>query len=154
MIATSADRWLRAEIVRAAMLWLGTPYHHQASVRGAGCDCLGLVRGVYAEIYGRPAAEPPAYTRDLAEASHRETLLEAARAHLMEIDPLKAGAGDVLVFRVKPGAMAKHCAILSGERRMIHAQEGAPVCEVHVNEWWRRRVAAAFRFPAEAPSWA
>lgn len=148
MIATSADTWLRAEIVRAAMLWLGTPYHHQASVRGAGCDCLGLVRGVYAELYGRPAAEPPPYTRDLAEASGRETLLEAARAHLMEIDPLKASAGDVLVFRLRPGAMAKHCAILTGPATMIHAQEGVPVSEVHLTAWWRRKVAAAFRFPA------
>lgn len=147
MIVTSADDDTRAEIVRAAMRWLGTPYHHQASTRGAGCDCLGLVRGVYAELYGRPAAEPPPYTRDLAEASHRETLLEAARAHLMEIDPLKADAGDVLVFRLKPGAMAKHCAIVSGPSRMIHAQEGVPVSEVHITPWWRRRVAAAFRFP-------
>lgn len=132
----------------AAIRWLGTPYHHQASVRGAGCDCLGLIRGIYAELYGAPAEPPPAYSRDLAEASHRETLLEAARRHLMEIDPLKADAGDVLVFRLRPGAMAKHCGILSGPARMIHAMEGAPVCEVHLTPWWQRRVAAAFRFPA------
>jgi hypothetical protein len=30
---------------------------------------------------------------------------------------------------------------------MIHAMEGAPACEVHLNAWWRRRMAAAFRFP-------
>lgn len=142
--ASAAGRQI---IVKATVAWLGTPYHHQASVRGAGCDCLGLVRGVYADVYGAPAEEPPAYSRDLAEASHCETLLQAARRHLIEIDPIKAAAGDVLVFRLRPGAMAKHCGILSGERRMIHAMEGAAVCEVHITLWWQRRVAAAFRFP-------
>jgi len=141
---------MRADVLAATVRWLGTPYHHQAAVRGAGCDCLGLVRGVYADLYGAPAEEPPAYSRDLAEASHRETLLEAARRHLMEIDPLKADTGDVLVFRLRPGAMAKHCGIVSGPSRMIHAMEGGKVCEVHLTPWWRRRVAAAFRFPDTA----
>lgn len=36
----------RAAIVAEARRWLGTPYRHQASVIGAGADCLGLVRGV------------------------------------------------------------------------------------------------------------
>jgi len=35
------------EVVAAARAWLGTPYRHRASVRGAGCDCLGLLRGVW-----------------------------------------------------------------------------------------------------------
>ena len=42
----------RARIVATARSWLGTPYHHQASLRGVGCDCLGLVRGVWRELYG------------------------------------------------------------------------------------------------------
>jgi hypothetical protein len=43
--------------------------------------------------------------------------------------------------------MAKHAAIMTSQTRMIHAIEGAPVCEVHIAPWWRRRIAAAFRFP-------
>jgi hypothetical protein len=30
---------------------------------------------------------------------------------------------------------------------MIHAMEGAPVSEVTLSPWWRRHLAAAFRFP-------
>jgi NlpC/P60 family putative phage cell wall peptidase len=138
-----------ADIVAIARTWLGTPYHHQASVKGVGCDCLGLVRGVYAEACGHPAEEPPAYTRDLAEACQSETLLEAARRHLIEINADDYAPGDVVIFRLRPGAMAKHCGIISTRDpdRMIHAFESGPVCEVNLSSWWRRKIAAAFRFP-------
>jgi len=136
-----------AEILAAARSWLGTPYHHQAALKGVGCDCLGLVRGVYEELYGRPAETPPPYSRDWAEATSAETMIAAARRHLSEISPRDARPGDVVIFRLRSGAMAKHAAILSGGTRMIHAIEGAPACEVHLNSWWRRRIAAAFRFP-------
>lgn len=39
-------------IIAIARSWLGTPYHDQASLRGVGCDCLGLARGVWREIVG------------------------------------------------------------------------------------------------------
>ncbi|MEJ2227042.1 MAG: NlpC/P60 family protein [Alphaproteobacteria bacterium] len=140
-----------ADVVTIARTWLGTPYHHQASVKGVGCDCLGLVRGVYAEAYGSPAEAPPAYTRDLAEACGRETLLEAARRHLVEINKDDYAPGDVVIFRLRPSAMAKHCGIISvgeaGLVKMIHAFESGPVCEVNLSYWWRRKIAAAFRFP-------
>ena len=37
----------RETIVRCARGWLGTPYHHQASMKSVGCDCLGLIRGLW-----------------------------------------------------------------------------------------------------------
>ena len=50
----------RDEIVAHARAWIGTPYHHQASRIGVGTDCLGLVRGVCRELYGRePRRCPP-----------------------------------------------------------------------------------------------
>jgi hypothetical protein len=30
---------------------------------------------------------------------------------------------------------------------MIHAHDGAAVCEIALAPWWRRRLAYAFRFP-------
>lgn len=145
-------------ILTAARSWIGTPYHHQASRKGAGCDCLGLVRGVYEELYGRATETPPPYSRDWAEACGAETMLEAARRHLIEIPTCAARPGDVVIFRLRAGAMAKHAAILSEGSllpgnasdsgcRMIHAIEGANACEVHLSAWWRRRIAAVFRFP-------
>jgi len=42
---------LRAAIVTEARRWIGTPYHHRASLRGVGTDCLGLIRGVWRALY-------------------------------------------------------------------------------------------------------
>ncbi len=137
----------RAAIVAAARRWIGTPYHHRAACRGAGADCLGLLRGIWREAYGTEPEIPPAYTRDWAEASGRETLLEAAGRHLVAIDAADARAGDVLLFRLRPGLPAKHIGLISGPDRMIHAVETAPVAEVVLQPWWRRRIAAAFGFP-------
>jgi NlpC/P60 family putative phage cell wall peptidase len=137
----------REDIVRAARGWIGTPYHHQASVRGAGADCLGLVRGVWRELYGHDAEASPPYTRDWAEASGRETMLEAARRHFDEVPIAGARAGDVIVFRLRRGFVAKHAAILTGDATMVHAMEGGAAAEVALSAWWRRRIAAAFSFP-------
>ena len=41
-----------ARVIAAARAWLGAPYRHQASALGAGCDCLGLARGVWRALYG------------------------------------------------------------------------------------------------------
>jgi NlpC/P60 family putative phage cell wall peptidase len=76
---------LPERVVAEARLWIGTPYVHQASVRGAGCDCLGLLRGVWRGIYGTEPELPPPYSADWAEASGQETLAEAARRYLIEI---------------------------------------------------------------------
>ena len=135
----------RAVVVELARLWLGTPYHHQASCRGAGCDCLGLVRGVFREIYGFEAEKVPAYSQDWSEVGSKETLLDAGSKHLVPVDI--ARPGDVLVFRFREKTIAKHAAIKVGEGRMIHAVENAPVCEVHMGPWWTRRIVGCFSFP-------
>lgn len=140
----------RARVVAAARAWLGTPYHHQASTLGVGVDCIGLVRGVFRSLYGAEAQALPGYSRDWAEATGSETLLEAARIHLVEIDPHVARPGDILVFRYRPRHVAKHVGLLAGSTgaaTLIHALEGAPVSEVPLSDWWRRRTAGAFSFP-------
>ncbi len=135
------------DVVRLARGWIGTPYRHQASLKGVGTDCLGLVRGVWCELYGSDAETPPPYTRDWAEADVRETMLEAAARHLVECPVSQARPGDVLVFRLRPGVAAKHAAILTTPATMIHASEGAPAAEVPLSSWWRRRIARVYAFP-------
>lgn len=137
----------RGQILSAARTWIGTPYRHQASKKQVGADCLGLLRGVWRDVYGDEPEPVPAYPPDWAEALKQETLLEAARRHLNEIAISTAQAGDVFLFRMGLGHPAKHCAIVSGEARIIHAYWGKAVCETRLVPWWERRIAAAFAFP-------
>jgi NlpC/P60 family putative phage cell wall peptidase len=143
----------RPQIIAAARAWIGTPYLHQASAKGKGADCLGLVRGVWRELYGREPEAPPPYTPDWNErfaAQGQEPLLEAARRNLVEIPPTERKPGDVLVFRIVKGGPAKHCGILTEEDRFIHAYAGRCVLESWLSRWWIERIAGAFRFPGVA----
>ena len=138
---------VRAAALAEARAWIGTPYRHQASVKGCGADCLGLVRGVWRSLYGAEPEALPAYRPDWAERDGAETLLGAARRRL-EPTPFEAAApGDVVLFRYGAGHPAKHCAILAPAGRMIHAWHGRAVCETALTPWWRRRLAGAFAFP-------
>jgi NlpC/P60 family putative phage cell wall peptidase len=141
----------QARIVAVARSWIGTPYRHQASCKGAGADCLGLVRGVWRELMGREPEMPPPYTPDWAERPGggviAETMAEGARRHLIEIDLAAAAMGDVVLFRMRTGGPAKHAAILNGEGGMIHAYSGRAVVETDLSRWWAMKLAFAFRFP-------
>lgn len=137
----------RDAVVAAARAWIGTPYHHQASLKGVGADCLGLIRGVWRDLYGVDAEQPPGYSRDWGEASGEETLIAAASRHLVPKYRSALAPGDVLVFRMRPGAIAKHAAILATPTTMIHAMEDRRAAEIPFGAWWQRRLAAVFAFP-------
>jgi NlpC/P60 family putative phage cell wall peptidase len=137
----------RTEIVTAARAWAGTPYHHQQSVKGVGTDCLGLIRGIWRDVYGAEPELPPPYTPDWADATGEETLLHAAGRHLLAIDLTSARPGDVLLFRYRLRLPAKHMGILIAPNRVLHATEGQPASDFHLTPWWTRRIAAAFCFP-------
>lgn len=136
-----------SDIVAAARGWIGTPYLHQASLKGIGTDCLGLVRGVWREVMGAEPEALPAYAPGWAEMGGGEAMAAAARRHLAEIPYTDYRAGDVLLFRWRPHLPAKHAGIAVAQGAMVHAQEHAAVTEVALSGWWRRHLAFAFRFP-------
>ena len=161
--------------VVAARRWLGTPYVHQASTRGAGCDCLGLIRGVWREVMGEEPETPPPYAPDwTATDGGRETLLLAAARHLRPLwldRPARAALisaghdmadlpqetaappaaaiapGTVLLFRYRRHLPARHAGIATGNGTMIHAREGTGVVEEPLTGWWHRHLAAVFAWP-------
>lgn len=138
---------IRRAVLDAVKLWLDTPYQHQAAQRGAGCDCLGLIRGVYRDIYGGEPIVPPPYTPDWAEISKEETLLNAARDWLEEIPISRTLPGDVVMFRMRPDSPCKHLGILSAPHIITHAYWGRSVVESHMVPYWRKRWEYSFAFP-------
>ena len=136
--------------VAEARRWIGTPYVHQAATLGAGTDCLGLLRGVWRTLYGSEPETIPAYTQDWAETSNTEELWQAARRWLVEVPRRDVAVGDVLLFRMRAGSVAKHLGIVSAvgpEASFIHAYTGHGVTQSPLSAPWLRRVAAIFEFP-------
>jgi NlpC/P60 family putative phage cell wall peptidase len=133
-------------VVAAALGWLGTPYRHQASRKGVGCDCLGLVLGVWRELYGAPPETPGPYAPDWSTTGQGDPLMEAAQRHCGR----KAGepaAGELVLFRWKRNLPARHAGIMVAPDRFIHAYEGHAVLVSPLVPQWRRRIAGVFAFP-------
>lgn len=140
-----------SEAVRIARSWIGTPYRHQGAAKGVGCDCLGLVRGIWRELYGHEPETPPPYAMDWAERGGKERLYRAACRYFgPPVAKAVLGPGDLLLFRWQEGAAAKHLGILSAADRFIHAYEAGGVVESALVPSWRRRVAWVFRWPDAA----
>jgi NlpC/P60 family putative phage cell wall peptidase len=137
---------LTERIVAEARSWIGTPYRHQAALKGVGCDCLGLVRGVWGALYGQEPEAPGAYQPGWVEPPDQERLRDAARRHMREIPLEERQVGDVLMFRWRDYLPAKHIGIATSPDTMVHAHEGASVTEVALG-LWQTRLVYAFRFP-------
>ena len=142
----------RTRILTAARGWIGTPYRHQGAVKGAGCDCLGLIRGVWREIWGQEPEAVPAYSMDWSEPQGEERLWAAACRHLKRSDGTEMASGEVLLFRMRAGSVAKHLGIVGETRQtptFIHSYSGHGVVESPLSAPWRRRIVARFKFPEE-----
>ncbi len=135
----------RDEIAATARRWLHTPYRHHSATRGAGCDCLGLICGVWRDLGGE-AIELPAYRADWRDARHADGLLQLAERRLVRREG-RPEAGQVLLFRIGPALVPRHCGIAVDEQAFIHAQEGRGVVLSHLTDGWRKRIAATFDFP-------
>lgn len=139
-------------VVAEARSWIGTPYRHQASCRGAGTDCLGLLRGVWRAIYGDEPETVPAYSMDWSEPARDEVLWRAARRHLRVKSLNDHAPGDVLLFRMRDAGVAKHLGIagrIGDAPTFIHAYSDHAVVESPLSLPWQRRIVARFAFPEE-----
>lgn len=136
------------EIADAARGWIGTPYRHAAALRGAGCDCLGLVRGLWSELGGAALPTLPPYRPDWRDWSHVAALSALAERHLVAAD-IAVQSGRILLFRLHGAPWPRHCAIAVTPDRIVHAQERLGVVEAPLTLAWQRRIAGAWSFPFE-----
>jgi len=134
-------------VVATARSWLGTPYHDQASLRGVGCDCLGLARGVWRDVVGNEPFPIPPYSRDWGETGPHEVLANGAASMLIPIAMSDVGPGALVLFRMSPRAIAKYVGILTSSDRFIHSCERLGVVEEILTPTSARKIAFAFLFP-------
>jgi cell wall-associated NlpC family hydrolase len=108
----------RAAVITEAATWLGTPFHHEARVKGAGVDCLQLLIAVAQEVGLIGEIEVPHYSPDFFLHKDAETYLEGMLGHTTEI-PGPPLPGDVALFKF--GRVFSHGAIVVEWPRVIHA---------------------------------
>lgn len=130
-------------VIEAARAWIGTPYVLGAALRGCGCDCVGLIRGVLADVAGGPVPAVPGWRPDWADAPGRP-LFSAAALHLAPA-PHDPRPGDVIAFRI--GRREAHVGIIAPAGGVIHAAEGVGVVEVPL-AGYADRIAFRVAFPA------
>ena len=140
----------RLAVVAAARAWLGTPFQHQARVKGVGVDCIGLVIGVARELgLVSPDFDIDAYPR----VPDGKTLLPIAKMHMTEVDRSAMQAGDVVAVAL--GSLPQHFGVLGDYRHggfsIIHAasQSGA-VIETRLMFSRAMKFVAAFALPGVA----
>ena len=137
----------RQQIIEEAMSWCDTPYQHQASSKGHGADCLGLIRGVYRTLYGDEPVSVPPYAPDWAESGNADLLENAAARYLVPRNDDRLIPGDIALFRIHAGGPARHLGLLTQENRFLHAYAGRRVCESWLGRWWAARLAGLYSFP-------
>ena len=132
------------DVVREAREWVGTPFHWQASLKGVGCDCKGLVWGV-ARSLGLPEAESVyAKVADYQIVEPRR-LLEGMRSTFRRVSDLAMGR----VVVIEMGGRLQHLGIVTPQT-LIHCTLRPPqqVVETPLTQAWRRRIASVWAWPS------
>lgn len=136
-------------IIAEARAWIGTPYRQGASVCGVGCDCIGLVRGIWRACCGPEPSRLPAYK----VPPDCSLLTDTLATYCEKRDVAEPRCGDILVFRWTAASPPAHCAILTDPGTMVHCHASRAVTETQFTRWWQRRLAAVFAFPEVSASW-
>ena len=138
-------------IVVQARTWLGTPFHHQARLKGKGCDCLGLVVGVVDELGLKDKDGVKLANYDEVTYSREPDgvyLTQKLTGLLEEIPIEEARPGDLALFKVRENP--QHLAILSdyeGGLGMIHSfAPSRRVVEHRLDDDWQLRLLKVFRW--------
>lgn len=129
-----------ALVLATARAWLGTPWARRAALRGGGADCVGLVRGVLADVSGVMVPAPP-WRADWRDAA-ASPIITAAAAHLSPCGRSVA-PGRVVAFRMGPDRIT-HVGISDRDGGLIHAVEGVGVVRITSAPW---PVSSVWSFP-------
>ena len=139
------------DIVCHARSWLNTPFHHQARLKGVGCDCLGLIVGVVDEMGLKDASGVLLSSYDEVTYSREPDgayLTQKLTGLLEEVPIADARAGDLALFKVRENP--QHLAILTnyeGGLGMIHSfAPSRRVVEHRLDDEWQSRLIKVFRW--------
>lgn len=143
----------RMDVVIEARAWLDTPFHHQASVKGAGCDCIGLIKGVgvaLSLVDYNPASPQAQAFANYSILPNSRRMREGLATWLAEIPLHEATLADI--YFMAWGHEPQHVALIT-DKGIIHSYSSVgKVVEHALDDSWLRRIVAAYRYPVFSES--
>lgn len=138
----------RANIIIEAFTWVGTPYHHQARVKGVGVDCAQLVAGVAENVFPRlKPINTEVYSVEWHMHNREEKMCQIIESFNCESKPVEERLpGDILTFQF--GRVQSHMGILINDGQFIHAR--LDIGKVVINQLsgdWLSRLGRVYQFP-------
>jgi NlpC/P60 family putative phage cell wall peptidase len=104
-------------VVKEALSWIGTPYRHNAMVKGSGVDCAMILIGVYQNCGLVEEVNLPHYSPQWHLHRDEEKYLETISKYLKPTKDPKPG--DVALFKF--GRTVSHSAIIIDYPTVVHA---------------------------------
>ncbi|MGE0108141.1 MAG: hypothetical protein AB7S81_00010 [Bdellovibrionales bacterium] len=138
----------RNDAILEARKWLHTPFKHQAFVRGAGCDCIGLIKGVGMALelvdYDPKSATARKFN-NYSMMPNPRIMRQALATWLVQIPVQEATLADI--YYMTWGREPQHVALIT-DRGIIHSYSRAgEVVEHGLDDTWRNRIVSAYRYP-------
>ncbi len=138
----------RMDAVAEARTWLDTPFKHQGSLKGAACDCIGLIKGVGIALglvdYDETGEKAKQF-RSYSMMPDSRMMRKGLATWLVPIPVPEALPADILflAWTREPQHVA-----LRTDHGIIHSYSGVgKVVEHGFDERWQKRVTAAYRYP-------
>ena len=143
-----------ATVVAEARLWLGTPWRHQAALRGVGCDCIGLIGGVAAAVglTGDWLTDASRDFKGYGREPDAARMIAGCERWMQAVPRRQIQLGDVLVMLYQ-SETPRHFALVSrlDPLYMIHGLAGArKVVENIVDPVWDARIVGTYRLKGVA----
>jgi cell wall-associated NlpC family hydrolase len=113
------EKTAREKIVEEALSWRGTPWHHEARVKGGGVDCGMLLLEVFEKAGLIPRIEPAHYGPDFMLHRGDEWFALYVLKYADEVKEPPYLPGDVILFR--HGRIFSHGGIIIDWPSIIHA---------------------------------
>ena len=110
----------RENVIRIAKEWLKTPYHSEARIKGAGCDCGTFIAGVFEEAglieHVQIAHYPVDIACNCAVPKYLNKILEYTTK--VEDEPIM---GDIIFYKFNGSKVPHHASIFMDEEYIIHS---------------------------------
>lgn len=142
---------INKQVLKIAHTWLGTPYRHQAAIKGSGCDCIGLITGIWLDVLNQMPAGfvMPPYTAWWAEETGLSLMVDNGFKYMIPIRVEDKMPGDILMYRMLRRGQTKHAGIYAGNNEMIHAYAGHNVMKTALVNNIGAKLTHVFRYPTE-----